>query len=176
MQAVFADTKAIRGKVFEDRKGGNCLRPVSREPAVAARNMLDIKPVDQVLVIGEKEGITLSTLKVLDTAFRKQNKNSNPDSGIVLTHPDPKEYAQMQRHVEGLIKDKKFKGSVTFVPYEQAMRDIFPKADFVFNCQPHDNGKTDQALIEAANARTNATSTLVHLKGVPVHRNATSDA
>jgi hypothetical protein len=174
VQYAFADSKAVRAKVFEDRVGGNYLRPVSSEPAIAARNMLDIKPVDKVLIIGEKDGITLNTLKAVDTAFRLQTQDETRDSGIVMTHPDPHEYALLVPLVQQLQKDKKLKGSVEFKPYDVAMSDHFKRADFVFNCQPMDNGAKDAKMLEAVGERTNQNSILVHMKGVPQNRNITS--
>lgn len=176
IEAIFTDSKAVRAKVFEDRVGGNYLRPVSSEPAVAARNMLDIKPVDKVLVIGEKETITLNTIKVLDTAFRKQRQDEMDTSGIVVTHPDPAEYARLVPVVNAMKLEKKLKGSVECKPYDLAMGSHFPQADFVFNCQPMDNGPHDAVLMEKTRQRTNPNSVIMHLKGVPLNRNTTSQA
>ncbi|MBY0406663.1 MAG: hypothetical protein K2Q01_03145, partial [Rickettsiales bacterium] len=175
MESLFADCTAVRAKVFEDRVGGNYLRPVGSEPAVAARNMLDIKPIDQVLIIGNGESITLNTLKVIDTAFRKQVKLEAKESGIVLTHPDPKMLDQIRVTVATMQHEHKLKGSVTCIPYSKAMSDVFGKADFVFNCQPHDNGANDKALMEAASKRSNNTGLLIHLRGVPLNRDKTSE-
>ena len=174
IQALFTDSRSVRAKVFDDRVGGNYLRPVSTEPAVAARNLLDIKSIDKILIIGEKLGITENTLKVIDTVFRKQD-SAGENGGIILTHPDKATLDSLRKSVDALIKDKKLKGAVTCVEYNQAMSDIFPKADFVINCQPMDNGTNDLALKDASAKRTNPTGMLVHLKGVPINRNATSD-
>jgi hypothetical protein len=176
MQALFADSKAVRAKVFEDRVGGNYLRPVSSEPAVAARNMLDIKPVDRVLIIGEKDGISYNTLKAIDTAFRTQTAAEAQIGGIVVTHPDPAEYEKLVAGITAMKKEKKLKGAVTCMPYEDAMDQMFPGANFVFNCQPMDNGVADSEMIERVRNRTNETATFINLKGVPIDRNRTSAA
>lgn len=176
MQALFADSKAVRAKVFEDRVGGNYLRPVSSEPAVAARNMLDIKPVDRVLIIGEKDGISYNTLKAVDTAFRTQTAAEAQIGGIVVTHPDPAEYEKLVAGITAMKKERKLKGAVTCMPYEDAMDQMFPGANFVFNCQPMDNGVADSEMIERVRNRTNETATFINLKGVPIERNRTSPA
>lgn len=175
MQALFADSKAVRAKVFEDRVGGNYLRPISSEPIVAARNMLDIKTVDTSLLIGEKEGITTHSIMTLDMAYRTQRKQESGLGGPIVTHPDPVEARRLEAQITQMRRDKLIKSNIRFVDYATAMKDIFPKADFVFNCQPMDNGPADDALIALAKARTNPTSMLVHLKGVPQRRNSTSE-
>lgn len=175
MQAVFADSRAIRTKVFEDRVGDNYLRPVSSEPAVAARNMLDINPSDQVLIIGEKDGITVNTLKAIDVAYRKQAEDGAGKGGIIITHPDAAEFEKLKSAVSQLRKDKKLKSNVECIPYEEAMRSTFPQADFVFNCQPMDNGAKDAQLINKLEEREKPTAILINLKGVPQNRNRTSE-
>jgi len=162
VKAFMDDSKTLRARLFEDKQAGFFLHAVSTEPAVAARNLIRPGKRDSALMICEKDGITTNTFKVLD----------NCASTLHLTHPDPAkcdEYANQFRRMG-------YKSTIEVVPYDEALGERLGEFRLVFNCQPMDNASKDDAMITAWRTHSNPGATLVHLKGNPLVRNATSEA
>ncbi len=162
VQDFMDDSSTIRGQVFQNREAGFFLQAVSTEPAVAARNLIHPGKHKNILIIAEKEGITTNTFKVLD----------NCADVLYITHPDQK----MCEGYANRFRQMGYKSTIEIVPYEEAMQGELPNdIQIVFNCQPMDNGDKDRTFIEGWQKNTDRGLALVHLKGNPLMRNATSD-
>ena len=160
VECYMADSRAIRGKIFQDQKSGLFLKATSKEPAVAARNIVRPKQTDNVLLVCEKDGITEGTFKVLDNCL----------DNIYITHPDP---AEAEKYANR-FRSMGYKSTIEVVSFDSAFTEDIKDFHAIFNCQPMDNGAKDAAMIEAWSNNTNKAAKLVHLKGVPQQRNTTS--
>jgi hypothetical protein len=165
VEALIADGRHIRAQTMEDIPNGHYVRPTSNNfSGVAARNLVHLPTDTDILVIADKEHLTLGTLTALDGRHRR----------IAITHPDPAQLEDLHHQITTSRLNQQLKGDYDYVPFDKAMAGNLRNMPFVFNCRPMDSGPEDAALAEAWKARPDNGGTLIHLRGVPKQRDATS--
>jgi hypothetical protein len=177
VDALFADGSLVKSVILQPHLS----RPTMVNTAV---RMAGVSPADRVLVVGGGRDLTIELISALG-----HGKRHTPDV-ITLTHPNRAELGAIIKDVRGLVSFRSIKSELNAVAFNESLKDsnvtnIF-NAQAVFVCQPMTKdaksglGNINQQLAEAWQLRAlvdlGHDARLLHLKGNPLQRGATTGA